>query len=62
MLSAYFMDQLIFNRWPNVWHRLRMRLRPNDLYQRSIHLLRIGCSLRARDDGDRKQLDEQANI
>lgn len=41
-LAEYFMDRLIFNRWPNIWHRLRMRLWPNDLDRRSANLLKTG--------------------
>ncbi|BCQ58130.1 hypothetical protein DM48_3356 [Burkholderia gladioli] len=41
-LAEYFMDRLVFNRWPNIWHRLRMRLWPNDLDLRSANLLKSG--------------------
>lgn len=41
-LAEYFMDRLIFNRWPNIWHRLRMRLLRNDLDRRSADLLKTG--------------------
>lgn len=41
-LAEYFMDRLVFNRWPNIWHWLRMRLWPNDLDRRSAKLLKTG--------------------
>ncbi|WP_157654230.1 hypothetical protein [Burkholderia ubonensis] len=41
-LAEYLMDRLVFNRWPNIWHRLRMRWLPNDLDRRSMHLLKEG--------------------
>ena len=44
-LAEYFMDRLIFNRWTNIWHRIRMRWWPNDLDRRSVHLLRTGTIL-----------------
>ncbi|WP_254700188.1 hypothetical protein [Trinickia violacea] len=40
--GAYFLDRLIFSRWPNVWHWCRMRLFPNDLDRRSATLLKTG--------------------
>jgi hypothetical protein len=44
-LTAYFMDRLVFNPRPNVWHRLRMRWWPNELDRRSAHLLKTGTIL-----------------
>jgi len=46
-LAEYLMDRLIFNRWPNIWHRLRMHWWPNDLDRRSKHLLITGSILGA---------------
>lgn len=44
-LAEYLMDRLVFNRWPNIGHRLRMRWWPNDLDRRSTHLLNTGSIL-----------------
>jgi len=44
-LAEYLLDRLVFNRWPNIWHRLRMRWWPNDLDHRSMHLLNSGAIL-----------------
>jgi hypothetical protein len=41
-LAAYFLDRLVFSRWPRWLHRLRMKWRPNDLDRRSFHLIRTG--------------------
>ncbi|MFJ1254089.1 hypothetical protein [Cupriavidus sp. CuC1] len=41
-LAEYLLDRLIFNSWPNIWHRLRMRWWPSDLDRRSMHLLNSG--------------------
>jgi hypothetical protein len=41
-LANYFLDRFVFNRWPNTWHRLRMRLCPNALDRRSAKLLATG--------------------
>lgn len=46
-LAEYLMDRLVFNRWPNIWHRLRMRWRPNNLDRRSMYLLNAGSILNA---------------
>ncbi|ALF88334.1 MULTISPECIES: hypothetical protein [Ralstonia solanacearum species complex] len=48
-LAEYLLDRLIFNRWPNIWHRLRMRWWPNDLDHRSMHLLNSGSILGTQD-------------
>lgn len=41
-LANYFLDRLIFNRWPRPLARLRMLLRPNDLDRRSAPFLKTG--------------------
>jgi hypothetical protein len=41
-LAAYFLDRLVFSRWPRWAHRLRMRLSPNDLDRRSAQLISSG--------------------
>ncbi|KVD46900.1 hypothetical protein WS61_10475 [Burkholderia sp. ABCPW 11] len=41
-LANYFLDQLVFARWPRWCHRVRMKLRPNELDQRSAALLKSG--------------------
>jgi hypothetical protein len=41
-LAEYFLDRLIFNRWPAWLMRIRMRFCPNDLDRRSKHLLGTG--------------------
>lgn len=39
-LANYFLDRLVFSRWPRWCQRLRMILRPNGLDQRSAALLK----------------------
>lgn len=41
-LANYFLDRLIFNRWPRPLARLRMRWWPNDVDRRSAKLLKTG--------------------
>lgn len=41
-LATYFLDRLVFNRWPRPLARLRMRWRPNDIDRRFANLLRTG--------------------
>ncbi|OXI28260.1 hypothetical protein CFB89_33335 [Burkholderia sp. AU16741] len=41
-LANYFLDRLVFSRWPQWCQRLRMAVRPNDLDQRSAALLSSG--------------------
>ncbi|MGZ2749882.1 hypothetical protein [Burkholderia stagnalis] len=41
-LAMYFLDRLVFSRWPRWVHRVRMSLRPNELDQRSAALLKTG--------------------
>lgn len=41
-LANYFLDRFVFSRCPNMLHRLRMRLCPNALDQRSAKLLQTG--------------------
>ncbi|MBY4803070.1 hypothetical protein [Burkholderia cepacia] len=45
-LANYFLDRLVFSRWPRWCKRLRMALWPNELDQRSATLLKTG-TLRA---------------
>lgn len=49
-MATYFMDRLVFNRWPNVLHRIRMRLLPSDLDRRSRHLLKTGEPLESKEE------------
>jgi hypothetical protein len=57
-LATYFMDRFIFNRWPNLLHRLRMKLCRNDLDKRSAYLLKTGSLLTPPDTGA-AQLDDE---
>ncbi|CAI9009824.1 MULTISPECIES: hypothetical protein [Burkholderia] len=41
-LANYYLDRLVFSRWPRWWHRVRMALRPNELDRRSAALLNPG--------------------
>ncbi|WP_230954495.1 hypothetical protein [Burkholderia cepacia] len=41
-LANYFLDRLVFSRWPRWCHRVRMALRPNELDRRSAVLLASG--------------------
>lgn len=41
-LATYFLDRLVFSRWPRWCQRLRMSLRPNELDRRSAALLETG--------------------
>jgi hypothetical protein len=38
----YFLDRLVFSRWPRWCHRVRMALRPNEFDRRSAALLKTG--------------------
>ncbi|NPT44342.1 hypothetical protein GNZ12_24130 [Paraburkholderia sp. 1N] len=48
-LANYYLDRFIFRRWPAWAFKLRMRFLPNDLDQRSKHLLKTGELLRDKD-------------
>ena len=41
-LATYYLDRLVFGRWPRALALLRMRIRPNDVDRRSAHLLKTG--------------------
>jgi hypothetical protein len=41
-LANYFLDRLVFSRWPRWCHRVRMAVCPNDLDRRSAALLKTG--------------------
>ncbi|WP_244106633.1 hypothetical protein [Burkholderia anthina] len=41
-LATYFLDRLVFSRWPRWWHRMRMAVWPNELDRRSTALLKGG--------------------
>lgn len=41
-LANYFLDRLVFTRWPRWCHRFRMKFFPNDLDKRSAQLLKDG--------------------
>jgi len=41
-LATYFLDRLVFSRWPRWCHRVRMAMWPNELDRRSAALLKSG--------------------
>ena len=41
-LANYFLDRLVFSRWPRWCHRVRMVLRPNEIDRRSATLIKTG--------------------
>ncbi|WP_186041499.1 hypothetical protein [Burkholderia gladioli] len=42
-LATYFLDRLVFSRWPRWYCRVRMTCFPNDLDERSAQLLKTGA-------------------
>jgi hypothetical protein len=62
VMAEYYLDRLIFRRWP-VWvTKLRMKLFPNDLDRRSKHLLKTGNLLDEKRTVPSSSINEKASL
>ena len=62
LLAEYYLDRLIFGKWPVWMSKLRMRLLRNDFDRRSAHLIKTGQMLLPTTQVSKSSIDENTPL